>query len=76
MLMIVHNFVSFVNVQGTDIMLEYEYAVDFGSYAQTYKVVAATKDIARKKLWSEVLTDDQKNNVESIELIDIGGNYP
>ena len=57
-------------------MLEYEYAVDFGSYAQTYKVVAATKDIARKKLWSEVLTDDQKNNVESIELIDIGGNYP
>lgn len=57
-------------------MLEYQFTVDFGSYAQAYKVVAATEDIARKKLWSEVLTDDQKNNVESIELIDIGGNYP
>lgn len=49
--------------------MTYEFAVEFGFNFKYFEVQAETGKAAREKLWNEVLTDDEKNGVSSIELV-------
>lgn len=52
-------------------MTEYEFAVEFGFGFEYYTVPGLNEKEARNKLWNEVLTEAQRNNVSSIELVEV-----
>lgn len=52
-------------------MNTYIFALDFGMKSIEISVDHMSEKQARKELWDFVMTDAQKDNVESIELVEV-----
>lgn len=49
---------------------EYEVAVEFGWNFKYYTVQAESGAEAKQKVWDNILTEDEKNGVSSMEITD------
>lgn len=48
----------------------YEFAIEYSVGSQFVEVAGKDEQSARKHLWDDILTDEQKDNLSSIDMVD------